>query len=922
MANGVAVRQLGQLAAAMTRMKDNFYQPPTKSIQGVDPSNWPSALQPVRPVGPEGSQPIGFPFMMGQNLMFTPRSGEVYSAADLQTLATYPLARICIENIKDQIVQIGWSIREKQYPRRTFQRYRDRKSRSMDPVSLKVSRFLEYPDGEHSWDVWLRPILDDLLTIDAPSILVRKRGNGHVGELRYVPGASITRYIDDNGFTPQPPSPAYAQLWNGVPRVNMTSDQLIYRPRNIVPREGNAASYLYGMSPVEQIADEIKVGVMRLAFVQRFYDKGSLPNVIHVVPPDTPVDKIKEGMQWMNSELAGNLSNRRQWRMVQGFKTDGKDDQIIFPSEPVLADIFDDLHIRKICFAFGTSPQRLQRPMNRGCHSEDTDVLTGRGWVKFPELSDDDTVASFDGKSGRIKLTKPSKVYRYQYSGEMIHFKTRNVDVLVTPEHKMWCRKFNSRSKKFSEFEKFEANNHPFGMKFVASVTPGWSGNYPRWFTLPVEERVSHKVTSEDVEYIKSETRGWPATPAKSIKDVASELGVHTVTVYNVLNDRFCSRKPTAIEIPPIPMNDWLEFLGYYISEGGLASSGKGAYKMTIGQSERANPETTSRMAACLGRMPFTTNECSPQGDGMRRWNIYGKPLWNYLRENVGTYSFNKRIPREFLEMPIDQLRILFRSMMEGDGSWDSRGNRNSGSYSTTSKQLADDFQELALKLGYSTSIRVNPRDESRHEQFIVCLCNRKEHFITSRSVGRQDYDGVVYCVEVPTGLFITRRNGKVAIHSNSAAQAQEAAIEEGMKPWVCWLKGMMDYIVQRVMGCSHHEWSPDALVEIDELKQTKCDASDFANGISTINDILVSRGLDEDPDPMCSKRGIRTTSGFIPFSETIKILQAQARKQPPETNDEGRQEDSVREAGEGRRKDPHGVRSGDGGDPGQVERS
>jgi hypothetical protein len=87
----------------------------------------------------------------------------------------------------------------------------------------------------------------------------------------------------------------------------------------------------------------------------------------------------------MNSELAGNLAARRQWRMMQGFTEDGRDN-IIQLQEPVLADAFDDLHIRKICFGYGTSPQRLLRMMNRATAGENQDAADEEGlkpWVAW-----------------------------------------------------------------------------------------------------------------------------------------------------------------------------------------------------------------------------------------------------------------------------------------------------------------------------------------------------------------------------------------------------------------------------------------------------------------------------------------------------------------------------------------------------------
>ncbi len=49
---------------------------------------------------------------------------------------------------------------------------------------LKVARFWECPDGENCWDDWVRPLVEDMLVIDAASILVRKTFSGELAELR------------------------------------------------------------------------------------------------------------------------------------------------------------------------------------------------------------------------------------------------------------------------------------------------------------------------------------------------------------------------------------------------------------------------------------------------------------------------------------------------------------------------------------------------------------------------------------------------------------------------------------------------------------------------------------------------------------------------------------------------------------------
>ena len=48
---------------------------------------------------------------------------------------------------------------------------------------------------------------------------------------------------------------------------------------------------------------------------------------------------------------------------------------------------------------------------------------------------------------------------------------------------------------------------------------------------------------------------------------------------------------------------------------------------------------------------------------------------------------------------------------------------------------------------------------------------------VSVRRTNRIRYDGKVYCLEVPTGIYITRRNGKVAILGNSSRSQIAATI-------------------------------------------------------------------------------------------------------------------------------------------------
>ncbi len=335
-------------------------------------------------MAPPGSGVISWPIQWGQNVNYTPRYDSEYDSAQLRQLGKYIVARICIENNKDILTRMPWRIQLRALPGETA---KDRVKRSKNDNTIKkLSRFFERPNWSQDWGEFLRPILDDMLVIDAASVFVgRYKKTGEIAELRWVEGSSITRLVDEHGWTPQPPNPAYQQLWEGYPRVDMTTDQLVYRPRNIVPR-GTYSSYFYGYSPTEQIAKEIEIGVARLQFVLDFYTKGSIPGGMLFAPVNTPPEKIKEAQQFLDSDLAGNLARRRQLQILQGFQEEGGKENLHFPKEPDLTDSFDELHIRKICFAYGTSPQRLMRQMNRASASAVQESAEEEGtlpWLKW-----------------------------------------------------------------------------------------------------------------------------------------------------------------------------------------------------------------------------------------------------------------------------------------------------------------------------------------------------------------------------------------------------------------------------------------------------------------------------------------------------------------------------------------------------------
>lgn len=71
------------------------------------------------------------------------------------------------------------------------------------------------------------------------------------------------------------------------------------------------------------------------------------------------------------------------------------------------------------------------------CYSDDSEVLTNRGWKLFKDVLDDDLILSLNPNTRNIEWVEFIDRQCFSYYGEMIHFYNRSLDCLVTPEHNM-----------------------------------------------------------------------------------------------------------------------------------------------------------------------------------------------------------------------------------------------------------------------------------------------------------------------------------------------------------------------------------------------------------------------------------------------------------------------------------------------------
>lgn len=413
------------------------------------------------------------------------------------------------------------------------------------------------------------------------------------------------------------------------------------------------------------------------------------------------------------------------------------------------------------------------------CHDEETEVLTDQGFKKFDEVIEyaevmDGTynhshisyaapksgfkVACFNPDNEQLEYHKPSAAHVYNYDGEMYHFHNDKMDIKVTPNHDMWVSERG-----------YEYHGHRSLRK---TIWKPWK-----------------KVKAEDLTF-------------KEQKRFRSEIiwkGNDNLKTVNICG------KDISIEL-------YLEFLGYVISEGCVYSDDNTKF-VSVCQN------TTNKDGTIKEHFPIMKKCAESFAEAMGMSNIYEyyKPLaenrqenwtykitsvdlYNYFKNEIGavngTKAKHKRIPKWILNLSPRLLNILLTALVRGDGSNNQRKvnkKLNGYAYYTASKQLSDDVYEIAYKCGFVPTMFVRDDDnylyrygkmnEPRCILYTVLWSNSgrgncpyvypcstdPRTKIKTEIISKEQYNGKVWCFTVPTGLFITRRNGKITIQGNSA---------------------------------------------------------------------------------------------------------------------------------------------------------
>ena len=364
------------------------------------------------------------------------------------------------------------------------------------------------------------------------------------------------------------------------------------------------------------------------------------------------------------------------------------------------------------------------------CLTSEHDVLTTAGWVPINEVKENHKVATLD--NNKLVYINPIKVLHFDdYEGKMYKIKNQAIDLDVTLNHRMYIKTCHTRKQVWSDY-KLEPAENIVGKMVKYKKDAEWDiSDYQ--FILP-------KVKSHNGDY----------------------------------EEKF------------VDMNSWITFFGIWIAEGWTTFCDKSKhYTIEFAVNKQRVKEALYPAINKLGFHYNVNNE---------KLRINNKQLYNYMQEfSIG--APNKYLPLWVWELSKIQAQKLIHAMQLGDGTFSKR--TCSTMYYTSSNKLADDFMRLCLHAGWSgmksVHIKAGTVNYIKGREIITkndiwrisVITTRNEPCVNHGHHKEQsiqveevyDYKGPVYCLQVPSEIFMVRKNGKSVWTGNSRSRGPTAIL-------------------------------------------------------------------------------------------------------------------------------------------------
>ena len=367
--------------------------------------------------------------------------------------------------------------------------------------------------------------------------------------------------------------------------------------------------------------------------------------------------------------------------------------------------------------------------IHKRCYSLDTEFLTRDGWKTYEHIGIDTEIAQYNEDTKELEFVKAGHAY-FNETDTMYHFVGNNTDLLVTPNHRMYDKgRDNWYIKRADELYK----KHSY-----------------RTICSPVSTKVF-----------------------RSSDDIVDSGVIHIGNTYHK-------------EGYDISVDDFVELLGYVITDGGTCLRSNGSKTVYFSQSE-AKPEVLSKMqklnarlgnifdekvTICKGKEINICGKTSTLNGDFHVFSVTSSSLFDTIVSYIGGNLKKDRVLSDKMLHFSDRLLEKFFLAMYDDGLYDNRkGRENSKTILVQSKKLVEQLQLILINLGYSTNIKDVSHRYNVSLYKLNCVSGKRDVRGSNKNTKIIKYDEPVksVCFAVPSTLLFVRRNGKTSVCGNTA---------------------------------------------------------------------------------------------------------------------------------------------------------
>ena len=483
---------------------------------------------------------------------------------------------------------------------------------------------------------------------------------------------------------------------------------------------------------------------------------------------------------------------------------------------------------------------RMERkPMigDKFCMTDDHDVLTLEGWVPIDKVTMNHHVASLvDGDT--LKYQKPTALQEYDHDDDLYVIETNQISMRVTKNHRMYVAMRNTDNFKFENAEDIKGARRKY-KKDVGSIDMSNHAT-PKCLELDGDGNVTHFVLHDRVEVKPTKkATAKKATVKKTDSDEKADVKKTTVNVTaKATAKKATTKKATAkatakksvkkskqevsdssgdeadvieyedVVVERFAIDDWLEFFGIWIAEGCVTRNWD-TKNIRISANKQRVKDALDRVCGTMG-LKISKIMDKKDDSAPHSWRINNEHLSTYM-DTLSTNATDKHLPNWVWHLNQAQSKMLLNGMMLGDGH--AMKGTVTERYDTSSAQLRDDFQQLALHCGiasnyalkyaagHATTVKTRNGKTLQTPETITStvdayrlstvtkqsrpLVNKNAN--VARGTGYLDsyehFTGKVYCCTVPgDGAMYIRRKGLTAWTGNSSRHGQKGTMGIGLR--------------------------------------------------------------------------------------------------------------------------------------------